>query len=280
MEKKLSQDFSWLIHVKTNLLEELFPRDGLVNLFFRSLQYRIAVEAEPDFAPKILEAWDKETKLYKSHKSYLMSRIIMAIQALLSYQVSLPVKQKIDYIKEIIDSEDSCKEIQELYNIFKGQLGEYMADKSNFFSVLFIFILAPRSIHFPYLDDLIDALDELQPKIRTLLLANFEDDITYFQLLLDNVWLSEADLENPDWTRCLQTYDKVIEKTIVWGYPHIASVAARGKAIIQDEYLNSPNTAHRSLQDIISKVGSSSIIGTSDQVLFLRVPSFCLSVCF
>ena len=71
--KKLSQDFSWLIHVKTNLPEELFPGDGLVNLFFRLLQYRIAVEAEPDFAPKILELWDKETKLYKLRKSYLIA---------------------------------------------------------------------------------------------------------------------------------------------------------------------------------------------------------------
>ena len=268
--KKLSQDFSWLIHVKTNLPEELFPRDGLVNLFFRSLQYRIAVEAEPDFAPKILELWDKETKLYKLHKSYLMSRIIMMIQALLYYQVSLPVKQKIGYIKEIIDNEDSCEEIQELYNIFKGQLGEYMTDKPNFLSVLFILILAPRPIYSPYLDDLIDALDELQPKIRTLLLASFEDDITYFQLLLDNVWLSEADLENPDWTRCLQTYDKVIEKTIVWGYPHIASAAARGKAIIQDEYLHDPNAAHISLQDITSKMGPSSIIEEAHAVVYLH----------
>ena len=268
--KKLSQEFSWLIHVKTNPPEELFPGDVLVNHLFRSLQYRIAVEIELGFAPKVLEIWDKETKPYKPHKSYILSRIMLAIQALLYYQVPLPVKQKIDYIKEIIASEDSCKEIQEVYNIFKRQLGEYMTDKFNFFSILFSLILAHRPIYSPFLDDLIDALDELQPKIRALLLANFEYDTTYFQLLIDNIWLSEANLENPNWTRCLQVYDKVIERTIVWGYPHIASTAARGKAIIQDEYLHDPYTAHRSLQDIISKVGLSSIIEEAQAAVYLH----------
>ena len=62
-------------------------------------------------------------------------------------------------------------------------------------------------------------------------------------------------LENPDWTRCLQGFDKVIEKTIEWNYPHIAAASARGKAIIHDEYLNNADTAHEVLQDIISKVG-------------------------
>ena len=45
--KELSQEFSWLIAVKTNPPEELFPGDAFVNYLFRSLQYRIAVEVEP-----------------------------------------------------------------------------------------------------------------------------------------------------------------------------------------------------------------------------------------
>ena len=66
--------------------------------------------------------------------------------------------------------------------------------------------------------------------------------------------------ENPDWTRCLQVFDKVIEKTIVWGYPHLAAAAARGKATIYDEYLNEPDTAHEVIQDFVSKTPPSPII--------------------
>ena len=65
------------------------------------------------------------------------------------------------------------------------------------------------------------------PKLGRELLADFESDSINSRLLIDSVWLAEADLENPDWTRCLQVFDKVIEKTIAWGYPHIAAASAK-----------------------------------------------------
>ena len=112
----------------------------------------------------------------------------------------------------------------------------------------------------PFLSDLIDALDELDPKMRILILADFEEDNVDSRILIDSVWLAEAKLENPDWTRCLQVYDKIIEKALAWGYPHIAAAAARGKAIIHDEYLHAPDAAHTILQDILSKLGPSPVI--------------------
>ena len=50
----------------------------------------------------------------------------------------------------------------------------------------------------------------------------------------------KQDLEKPDWKRCLEVFDKVIEKTIAWDYPHIAAASARGKAIIYDEKIERP----------------------------------------
>ena len=55
--------------------------------------------------------------------------------------------------------------------------------------------------------------------MRTLLLVDFEDDSADSQILINSVWLAEEKLENPDWTRCLQIFDKVIERAIAWGYP-------------------------------------------------------------
>ena len=63
-----------------------------------------------------------------------------------------------------------------------------------------------------FLSDLIDALDELEPETRTLLLADFEDDTVDPRVLIDGIWGSEACLENQDWKRCLHVFDKVIEK--------------------------------------------------------------------
>ena len=268
--KKLSQEFSWLVPIKINPPEELFPGDAFVNHLFRSLQYRIAVEVEPESAPKILEVWDKETKPYEPRQSYLRARLMLATEALIRYQVSLPVKQMVDYLKEIIDITDSDKEVLEIYGKHMGELKEYNIDKSNFFSLLFSFICARPPTYAPFLCALIDELDKLQPKIRNVLLADFEDDNIESRQLIDGVWWAEANRENPDWTRCLQVFDKVIERSISWGYSHIAAASARGKAIIHDEYLNDPDTAHKVLQDTISKLGASPVIEEEQAMVYFR----------
>ena len=270
--KQCSQEFSWLIYVKTNPPEELFPRGDLVNHLFRLLQYRIAVEVKPEFAPKILEIWEKEIKP-EPHKSYLLSRITLMTQALVYYQVSLPAKQMVSYLKEMIDIEERYKEIeeiQEVYSVFKGQLEKQMTDKTNFFSILFSLISARRPLYASFLSDLIDAIDSLCPKMRTLLLADFENGIIRSRILIDSVWLAEADIENPDWGRCLQVYDKVIERAIEWNYLHIASAAAKGKAIIYDEYLHDYDAAHNFLQDILSKLGSLPAIEEAQAAIYFH----------
>ena len=266
----ICQGFSWFTYVKTDPPEELFPGDALVNYCFRSLQYRIAAEVEPEFAPKVLEIWDKETKPYEPRQSYLLSRLMLATQALMYYQVLLPAKQMVAYLKEIIDITNNLEEVQEIYDNSVEQLKKYKTDKSNFFSILFRFIYARRPIYAPFLSELVDAVDKLQPEIRTLLLADFEGDTIDSRILIDGIWRSEADLENPDWTRCLQVFDKVIERTIAWDYPHLAAAAARGKAIIHDEKLDDPDTAHKVLQDVASEVGRLPVIEKEQALVYFR----------
>ena len=110
--KELSQKFLLWMRFKTDPSEELFPGEAFVNYLFRSLQYRIAVEAEPGFAPKILEIWDKETKQHEPHQLYLLSRLMLATQVLRYYQVLLPAKQMVGYLKELIDIKDSDTEVE------------------------------------------------------------------------------------------------------------------------------------------------------------------------
>ncbi len=268
--KNVCQEFSLLAHIKIDPPEELFPGDAFLNQMFRSLQYRIAVEVRPELAPKILEIWDKETKPYKPRKSYLLSRLMLATQALIYYQVLLPAKQMVAYLREMIDITNNLEEAQKIRGNSVEQLKKYKTEKSNYFSILFGFIYARRPIYAPFLSDLIDALDELHPSIRALLLADFENDTIDSRVLIDRIWGAEADRENPDWTRCLQVFDKVIERAIAWGYPHLAAAAARGKATIYDEYLNEPDTAHEVIQNFVSKARPSPIIEEQQAVIYLH----------
>ena len=196
---------------------------------------------------------------------------MLATRALRYHQVLLPAKQMVGYLKEIIDIIDNDTEVQEVYDDLTGQLEGYQTDKSNFFSFLFsLYLYAVSPFDAPFLSDLIDALDELDPKMRTLILADFGEDSPESRILIDSVWLAEAQLENPDWTRCLQVFDKVIERAIAWGYPHIAAASARGKAIIHDEYLHTPDTAHKILQDILSKLGPLPVIEEEQALVYLH----------
>ena len=260
--EKLRQEFSLLIHININPPEELFPGDAFVNHLFRSLQFHIAVEVEPEDAPRILEIWDKETVPYEPHRLYLQSRLMLVTEALMYCQASLSAKQIVGYLKEIIDITENDNEAQEtFYRDYVAQFEEQKTGASNYFSFQFSFIYrVPRPMCTSFLGDLIDGLDGLPPKIRTALLADFEDDTVDARLLIDTVWLAEANRETQDWKACLQIFDRVIEKALAWGYPRLAAASARGKAIIHDEYLHSPDDAHSVLRDIIAKVGTLSVI--------------------
>ena len=268
--KNICQEFSWLVHIKIDSQGELFPGNAFINQMFRSLQYQIAVEVKPELVPKIFEIWDKETKPYEPRQSYLLSRLMLATEILRYDQAPFPVKKLIGYLKEMIGIRERSRKVWEIYLNSLEQVVEYITDESRFFSFLFSFVYTRRVIYASFLNDLIDALDELEPETRTLLLVDFEDDTVDPCVLIDGIWGSEADLENPDWTRCLQVFDKVIEKTIAWGYPHLAAAAARGKAIIHDEYLNDPDTAHEVLQDITSKVGPLPVIEEEQALVYFR----------
>ena len=268
--KNVCQEFSLLVHIKIDPPEELFPGDTFVNQLFRSLQYRIAVEVQPEFAPKVLEVWDKETKPYEPRELYLLSRLMLASQVLRYNQVPLPAKKLVGYLKEMIDIKDSNGEAWEMYLDSMDQIEEYITDKSNFFSFLFSFIYVRPNIDAAFLNELIDALDELEPRTRTLLLSEFEDYNIDCRILIENIYLQEAKLENPDWTSCLQVYDKVIERALAWGYPYIAAASARIKALIHDEYLKDAEAAHKVFHDIVLKVGALPVIEEGQAVVYLR----------
>ena len=267
--KELSREFSWLIHAKPDISEKFFPRNAPVNHLFRSLQYRIAVEVEPESAPKILENWDKETQPNEPHLSYSLDRLMLATGALIYYQVSLPAKQMVGYLTEIIEITDN-KEVQEIFHRdYMAQFEDQKTDTANYFSALFSFIVARRPVYAPFLSELIDALDGLSPKMRTLLLVDYKDDSVDSRLLIDAVWWAEANRENSDWKACLQVFDKVIEKTLAWEYPHFAAAAARGKAIIHYENLHNPEVAHQVLQDVVARAGTLPVIELEQANLYL-----------
>ena len=271
--RQLSRDFSWLIFLNTNDGEELISGDFIGNQVFRSLQYRIAAEVEPETAPKILEIWERETESHSTQSTYLLARKNLMGQALMSLQVALPLQQMMRYLKELISLDDTDA-IQQIYTNLPPQLEGHIRNKASDFSLFFETIVARRPFYASDLNDLFDALDQLEPQYRDKLLANFKNEITESLVWIDGVLLAETEREQPDWTRCLSVFDKVIEKSITWGYPSIAWSASRVKAVISDEQLDDPNRALEDLQAIETRVGLTPMIKATQAGIYLRRDQF------
>ena len=266
----LCKKYSWITHYHTSPPDELFPGNAILNYHFRSLQYRIAAEVEPDFAPKILEIWDKETKPYEPRESYLISRLMLATQALRYNQVPLSPQKLIEYLQFIVETIENHKDVgREYFNTF-GNINVNEFGNSNYYSFLFSFIYVRPDINPVFLNDLFDALDQLESRIRLLLLADLEEYNIDCRILIESIYLHEEKQEKPDYSKCLKIYDKVIEKSLGWGYPHIAALSARSIAIIQDEYLDDPNSAHKTYDEFKQSVATLPIIEEGQAFVYLR----------
>ena len=267
--KKLSRDFFWLTFLNTNDRGELIPGDFIGNQVFRSLQYRIAAEVEPETAPKILEIWERETESHSTQSTYVLARKNLMGQALMSLQVALPLQQMMRYLKELI-SLDNTDAIQQVYTNLPPQLKGYIRNKASDLSLYFETIVARRPFYASDLNDLFDELDQLEPENRDKLLANFKNECTESLVWIDGVLLAETEREQPDWIRCLSVFDKIIEKSITWGYPSIAWSASRAKAIISDEQLGDPKRALVDLQAIETRIGLTPFIEATEAGIYLR----------
>ena len=270
----LCRKYSWIAHYHTSPPDELFPGNTNLNYQFRSLQYRIAVEVEPEYAPNILEIWDNETKPHEPNQAYLLSRLLLATQALRYDQVPLSPKRLIDYLQHIVETIENHKDVgTEYYNAY-GNINVNEFGFSNYYSFLFSFIYVRPDINSVFLNDLFDVLDQLDPRIRSLVLADFEEYNIDCRILIEGIYLHEEKQEKPDYSTCLEVYDKVIEKSLKWDYPHIASLAARSKAIIHDEYLEDPNTAHKIYEEFKQNVTTLPVIEEGQAFVYLRQENY------
>ena len=266
----LSKEFAWMTYIHTNPPKELFPGEGLPNHLFRLVQYRIAVNVDPEYAPKIMAIWDKETRSYESDKEYNQARTTLGVHALLYVKVLLPVKQMVTYIEEIIEISNRSNEVQEFFRDIKIQPDAHIDGHPNPYSLLFTFILQRRPFFPTYLKDLIESLDALSEQARSLILGNFEKESIHCQLFTDNIWLAEENEDKPNWSACIEIYDELIQKSINWRFPQIAFAAARSKAIIYDEHLGDSEAAHSIFQEITSQLGPSHIIEEAQGFVYLR----------
>lgn len=258
--KSLAQDLSWLLHIGLEPRRPPFPDDPFVNFMFRMLQFRIAAEVELAKASLVFKVWDEEAIPYEPREPFLLGRYMLASHVLLYYQVEVPPKRLVALLVEMAEIEGRIKEVTGCFSGVKGQRWGLGPDGIfDAVTALFSFV-EPRCSGLSFLEELLGALEETPEHVRDRMLAAFKNAENLATLLIDRVWMAESKRQEPDWPRCIAVFKKALELARTWRVAMLVSAAARGSAIVFEEYMNDASQAISVLDSVTDEIGSTPVL--------------------
>lgn len=256
--KSVCYNLSWLIHI--SLQKPPFPEDVFVNFMLRMLQFRVAVQIEPKTAALIADAWDKENTSQEQKQIFLAERLMIISQIVIYYQVEISPEKLLAFLVEIAEILKEPGEITEAFLSFEASC--WVLDTEGAFDPvtnLFSFVV-PRCSGVRFLDELLEGLKKTPDAVRRRMLSAFKTMDTNAQVLIDKVWLREADREKPNWPACIKVFKKTIELATQWGVFTLAIAATRAIAIVYEEYMGDISKAITILDEAGKKLGPSEVL--------------------
>lgn len=239
----------------------IFPESKSVNFMLRLLQFRVAAELEPDTtAADVLAAWESD-QMPDSPPEFAKCTRILYLGSLL-HQIKVPIapRKLVRAIVETANLMESFPPIKEAFD--KAREAKNKTGKVEPFDsigvALLITIARPASVQF--LDELLDALEQDSPDAtRERMLAGLRTNETLVRIFLDNVWLEESKSSEPNWPNCIRVFEKCITLAERWNVSELIYSAARGIAIIRDEYQDDERGALAVLDQYAPREGPPSI---------------------
>lgn len=251
VQKAIAENAFWLLGTQVDDKSGLlFEPDPHLSLLLRMLQFRLCAVAEPDRAPRILEAWEREVSRFDDSPENLCSRMLFYTSGLLYVQVPLPFRRVLRLFKELASVRQAmmAPECQELF----GPIPLTEIDKDgrpvNLLATLFG-VNGMRCKTKEDLDELLNGLTKLGGELRQELLGAFNMPEGYASAYVNSAYLGEGKAETPDWQTCLAVLSKTMGCATDWGSPSLGAAAARAASIVLDEHLNQPDEALAILDD-------------------------------
>jgi tetratricopeptide (TPR) repeat protein/energy-coupling factor transporter ATP-binding protein EcfA2 len=260
--KDIVQDLSWIIHLGIDPNRAIFPEQTFVNYMLRMLQFRIAVDVDPKTALLIAEAWDKEAVPYEPIAAYNLERFMLVGQALLYYQVAFPPRKLLALLEEASELEGQVLDLLTIdKKILKNEvpLGLELQGAKGLVDFLILFFI-PRCTGIPFLEELLDGLQEIAGPVRERLLRVFITSDVNSTMLIDRAWVEESKRAQPEWEACIKVLEKTVTLALQWGATSLAIAAVRGMAIVYEEYLKQPIKAVNVLDQYAAQAGMSDFI--------------------
>ncbi len=219
---------------------QIFPESKLVNFLLRLLQFKVAAQLEPETtALAVLAAWESDP-MPDSPAKFAQYARTMYLGAFLD-QIKVPIApQKL--VRAIVETADLTDKLPGYKEIFEKM--EKAKDEAGIIErfdpislAMLITVARPASVRF--LEELLDALDQDAPDAtRERMLAGLRTNDSLAQAFLDAVWVDESKSATPNWPNSVRVFEKCVAFAQRWNIPVLVYAAARGIAIIRDEYQN------------------------------------------
>ena len=238
----------------------VFPQNRFVNLFLRHVQFRLAVAAEHRLAPSLAELLYAECQQPIQAQADDLLRAGAATDILISVKVPVKVATLIRCWLDADRLATTSSQVREFEHQFEEKrLKKFGFGTEGYSQMLFGFILARRGGP-AFLHEFIKAVNSLESAEQTKIFTILRRSQTNIQGLLDDVWMSELKKPIRNWEKAIEMLNIAKEVGIRWNVPQITIAAARGIAVIQDEYLDQAAQALETLQQAAVQAGEDGLM--------------------
>jgi len=245
----------WIGSLRYDENKPVFPEDPYTNFMLRLLQFKVVAQENPNKAASIAKKWEQEIDPTQSQESYAIQRYLFSSNVLLRYNVPLTANSAISYLMQLSKFETRLPAEIIRHDRLKPPPGQtWIGNRFDPLADLFFCVLM-RCTSPLFFSELLECLNNLPPKVRQRILAALSREPNAYHLV-NSVWLGELKSESPDWSKCLEVFEKAFRYAVVWEVEPLLISAANAKAIILDEYLDKKSQALKYVQEVMGKIDS------------------------
>ena len=254
-QRKFWADALWWMLAFTET-KAIFPTDEMVTHLFHHVQFRMAVASNHKRAVELAETLMNEVDELKTAKAQELIVAGVACDILLALKSLIPPK----LLLRCWTSTVSVLTTSTFFSDFARKIeqkrpGRFRMQQQSFSEMFFGFILCRRGGR-DFLSQFLNAVDELNEIDHTLVVSALRANELRLRLFVDRAWIQEGAKPNPEWDKVIAVLREVWDAGKRWQFPGMLTIAARGIAIVYDEYLNQQGEALKILDLGAKEIGS------------------------
>lgn len=255
------QVIGWFGRVHISGEKKVFPENNFANFLLRRLQFKIMAEIEPQQAVKIAEILEREWREWDGSDAYPGTKNGMFFaflsEALFDMDVPFSIGQIADWTLEILPLSKNTNAIFPNHPEHQKTLEEKIKPFSN--TGIYARAATGRCKSAEDVVELLTAFDKSTAEAAQEIWDAYKSDDYLAGTLVDDIWLSESRNASPDWNKCLEIFDWVVELSLRRDAKALGSAAYQAKSIVYKEYLNNTEKAVETLEEGAGKFGDSQI---------------------